>query len=171
MDPVDAIGMALTPGTVFNQQNKVFRSAKALAQFANVDQGEVLSLVAENLAERVTIRPSAKRPENGPLIALTEFIPDQPEHAVQVKIVGGNAVPVVIDQEALAGAEALMKKVEEIAENGDANDLAEALGALDAALEEDEYPIKVSEGDKLVNCFVGEPEMVGINDPDDEEVA
>ena len=143
MNAVDAIGMALTPGTVFNQQNKVFRSAKALAQFANVDQGEVLALVADNLAERVTIRPSTKRPENGPLIALTEFIPQQPEEAVLVKIVGGNAVePGGLGEEAdyniepgakvqevgLAvmaavgaagidgGAQALMAKVEEIAE-------------------------------------------------------
>ena len=176
MNPVDAIGMALTPGNVFNQQNKIFRSAKALAQFANVPQNEVLGLIADNLPDRVTIRPSAKRPGNGPLIALTEFIPDQVENAVQVKIVGGNAVDVdlgLFDQDALDGVEALMKKVEELdgAEGGDPNALAEAIGALDAALEEDEYPIKVSEGDKLVNCFVGEPEVVGVNDPDDEEVA
>ncbi|KKM08015.1 hypothetical protein LCGC14_1728070, partial [marine sediment metagenome] len=139
MNAVDAIGMALTPGTVFNQQNKVFRSAKALAQFANVDQGEVLALVADNLAERVTIRPSTKRPENGPLIALTEFIPQQPEEAVLVKIVGGNAVePGGLGEEADyniepgakvpevnfgglgdlpgGGAQALMAKVEEIAD-------------------------------------------------------
>ena len=133
MDAVDAIGMALTPGTVFNQQNKVFRSAKALAQFANVDQGEVLALVAENLADRVTIRPSNKRPENGPLIALTEFIPLQQENAVQVKIVGGNAVDpdglnvepgnpasagfgeMPIAHEPTGGAQALMAKVAEIA--------------------------------------------------------
>jgi hypothetical protein len=135
MDPVEAIGMALTPGTVFNQQNKVFRSAKALAQFANVDQGEVLSLVAENLAERVTIRPSAKRPENGPLIALTEFIADAAEPAL-VKIMGGNAV----EPDGLGvgdGSAALLQKVEEMTG--------------EAALEEDE--------------------VVGVNDPDDEEVA
>jgi hypothetical protein len=140
MDPVEAIGMALTPGTVFNQQNKVFRSAKALAQFANVDQGEVLSLVAENLAERVTIRPSAKRPENGPLIALTEFIADAAEPAL-VKIMGGNAIEpdglgVVADNN-IGGAAALLQKVEEMTG--------------EAALEEDE--------------------VVGANDPDDEEVA
>jgi hypothetical protein len=135
MDPVEAIGMALTPGTVFNQQNKVFRSAKALAQFANVNQGEVLALVADNLAERVTIRPSAKRPENGPLIALTEFIVDQAEPAL-VKIMGGNAV----EPDGLGigdGSAALLQKVEEMTG--------------EAALEEDE--------------------VVGMNDPDDEEVA
>jgi hypothetical protein len=122
MDAVDAIGMALTPGTVFNQQNKVFRSAKALAQFANVEQGAVLALVAEHLADRVTIRPSAKRPENGPLIALTEYIVDQAEPAL-VKIMGGNAVePDGLGVEAAGpgalgmdgGANALLQKVEEI---------------------------------------------------------
>jgi hypothetical protein len=119
MDPVEAIGMALTPGTVFNQQNKVFRSAKALAQFANVGQGDVLTLVAENLAERVTIRPSQKRPENGPLIALTEFIPDQAEPAL-VKIIGGNAIEIPVDESVAGnagmdgGAEALLQKVGEM---------------------------------------------------------
>jgi hypothetical protein len=119
--------MALTPGTVFNQQNKVFRSAKALAQFANVAQGEVLSLVAEHLAERVTIRPSAKRPENGPLIALTEYIVDQAEPAL-VKIMGGNAV----EADGLGvglpgdGGAALLQKVEEMTG--------------EAALEEDDDP-------------------------------
>lgn len=93
MNPLDALVMAMTPGTAFNQNNRVFRSAKALAQFANVEQGEVLELIANNLADRVTIRPSAKRPENGPLIALTEFIPLQAEaaEAPQVVIAGGNA--------------------------------------------------------------------------------
>ena len=148
MDAVDAIGMALTPGTVFNQQNKVFRSAKALAQFANVDQGEVLALVAENLADRVTIRPSNKRPENGPLIALTEFIPLQQENAVQVQIVGGNAIEpdglgvdplpaaggfgvLPIPHEA-DGAQALMAKVAAIANE-------------EQVLEEDDDPMDVAE--------------------------
>lgn len=91
MNPVDAIVMALTPGSPFNQNGKVFRSAKALAQFATIEQQEVLGLIAEHLADQVTIRPSAKRPENGPLIALTQFVPMQDEPA-QVQIVAGNAV-------------------------------------------------------------------------------
>lgn len=157
MDAVDAIGMALTPGTVFNQQNKVFRSAKALAQFANVDQGEVLALVAENLADRVTIRPSNKRPENGPLIALTEFIPLQQENAVQVQIVGGNAVEpdglgvqgaagfgkLPIPHEPNDGAQALMAKVAAIANE-------------EQVLEEDDDPMDVAEV------------VMGANAPDDE---
>lgn len=161
MDAVDAIGMALTPGTVFNQQNKVFRSAKALAQFANVDQGEVLALVAENLADRVTIRPSNKRPENGPLIALTEFIPLQQENAVQVKIVGGNAIEpdglgieegkpaaggfgvLPLPKEPDDGAQALMAKVAAIANE-------------EQVLEEDDDPMDVAEV------------VMGANAPDDE---
>jgi hypothetical protein len=128
MDPVDAIGMALTPGTVFNQQNKVFRSAKALAQFANVGQGDVLALVAENLADRVTIRPSAKRPENGPLIALTEFIPDQAEPAL-VKIMGGNVfeglaegAEEVAQPTLVENAEALMEAVQQVTGEMDEED-------------------------------------------------
>ena len=153
MDAVDAIGMALTPGTVFNQQNKVFRSAKALAQFANVTQGEVLALVAENLAERVTIRPSNKRPENGPLIALTEYIPQQEENAVLVKIVGGNAVEpdglgvLAEDLGMDGGAAALLAKVDAITGDG--------------ALEEDDAP------------GVGVHLAIDMEDdePDEEEVA
>lgn len=97
MNPVDAVVTALTPGSVFNQNGKVFRSAKALAQFASVEQKEILGLIAEHLADQVTIRPSAKRPENGPLIALTQFVPDQEEPAV-VKIVAGNAVEANVEE-------------------------------------------------------------------------
>lgn len=104
MHPVDAIVMALSPGSPFNQNGKVFRSAKSLAQFASIPQNEVLGLVAENLADRVTIRPSAKHPENGPLIALTEFIPAQQEHpeAPQIQILAGNAVAQGQNEELLA---------------------------------------------------------------------
>lgn len=100
MNPVDAIVMALTPGSAFNQAGKVFRSAKALSQFATIEQQEVLGLVAEHLADQVTIRPSAKRPENGPLIALTQFVPMQDEPA-QVQIVAGNAVAPADEEVAL----------------------------------------------------------------------
>ena len=146
MDPVDAIGMALTPGTVFNQQNKVFRSAKALAQFASIPQNEVMGLVADNLADRVTIRPSAKRPENGPLIALTEFIPDQEEPAL-VKIMGGNAFA----QNVIGGAGEVAQPT--MVENAEA-----LLNAVQGHLDEDEAPI-----DEFTE--------VGVDDPDDEEVA
>jgi hypothetical protein len=135
--------MALTPGTPFNQQNKVFRSAKALAQFCGEDvgQADVLGIIAENLADRVTIRPSAKRPENGPLIALTEFIPVQEEGAVQVKIVGGNAVEEMIEGDpALAPAEGVeVATPEQIMEN---------LGNL--ALEAEEAgPVDIDEDDEI----------------------
>lgn len=157
MDAVDAIGMALTPGTVFNQQNKVFRSAKALAQFANVAQTEVLGLIAEHLADRVTIRPSQKRPENGPLIALTEYIPDAAEPAL-VQIMGGNAVmgmdeaaaPVIGQEGLMDGAQALLEKVQKIT------------GAMD---EDDDVDPEMA--DEAVEF----EDVVGINDPDDEEVA
>lgn len=149
MNPVDAIGMALTPGSVFNQQNKIFRSAKALAQFSNVPQNEVLGLIADNLADRVTIRPSQKRPENGPLVALTEFLPLQEEPAL-VKIMGGNAV----DDQPILGhhAEVGMAHV-----GGAANALMEKVNAITGEMEEDDEPLM--------------EEVVGEDDPDDEEVA
>jgi len=95
INPVDAIGMALTPGTIFNQGGNIWRSASALGQFAALGSREVLALIVAHLSDKVTIRPSAKNPQNGPLIALTEFIPDDlvdGEGVVQVKIMGGNAV-------------------------------------------------------------------------------
>lgn len=94
MNPVDAIITALTPGSLFNQSGKVFRSTKALAQFAGVEQNEILELLQDNLADQVTIRPSAKRPENGPLVALTAHLPEQAENpeGPQVQIMAGNAV-------------------------------------------------------------------------------
>jgi hypothetical protein len=165
MNPVDALGMALTPGSVFNQQNKIFRSAKALAQFANVPQNEVLGLIADNLADRVTIRPSQKRPENGPLIALTEYLPLQEEPAL-VKIMGGNAVedqPILGHAAAVGmahvadgiagGAEALMAKVNAITGQMDEDD--ELIGEPSYADEPDDEEVLA----------------IGIDDPNDEEVA
>ena len=95
MNPVDAVVQALTPGSLFNQNGRIFRSAKALAQFAGTDHGGLLEILEGNLAEQVTVRPKAKRPENGFLVALKENVPDQQEPAEgpQVKVVGGNAVP------------------------------------------------------------------------------
>jgi hypothetical protein len=102
---ISAIGKALTPGSFFNQQGKIFRHAHTLAQFAGVSQGEVLELLEAHLDDRVTIRPSAKHPEKGPLIALTEFLPDQ-EEVVQVQIVGGNAFAGQDPDDAVADDEA-----------------------------------------------------------------
>ncbi len=128
LNPVDAIGMALTPGSIFNQQNRVFRSAAALAQFASIEPSEVLGLIAESLADRVTIRPSVKHPENGPLIALTEYLPDMPEEAVElVKIVAGNMIEsadegdVVVTDVTDGAAEALQKHIGEQPEAPDEN--------------------------------------------------
>jgi hypothetical protein len=95
MNPIEAITMALTPGTPLNQQNKVFRSVKALSQFANLDEGETLAAIVAELHDRVTIRPSNKRPQNGPLVALTEHIPPAEEGGPGVgpiAIMAGNAV-------------------------------------------------------------------------------
>lgn len=172
MDAVEAIGMALTPGTVFNQQNKVFRSAKALAQFANVPQNEVLGLIADNLADRVTIRPSAKRPESGPLIALTEFLPLQEEPAL-VQIIGGNAVePEGMGVEAGAPAAGGFGVMPLGVEAGGAAALMQKVNAITGHLDEDDQPDEDPPGYHLLD-EKGDEEVVAVefNGPNDEEVA
>lgn len=147
MNPVNAIEKALTPGSLFNQHGKIFRSAAALGQFAGLNIQEVLHLVDENLADRVTIRPSQRHPENGPLIALTECIPDQPEEgAVQVKVVGGNAV---------AGAE------EEPVVVGEAED-DDLFGDIEVEAEEEFDPIKVLSETTAAVQGKTTPELFGV---------
>lgn len=97
MNPNDSIIMALTPGTPFNAQNKVWRSLATLAQFARIPAAEVQDLLAGDLAEQVICRPS-KHPEKGFLVALKAHVPAAPEN--QVQILGGPAV--VVAHKALA---------------------------------------------------------------------
>jgi hypothetical protein len=100
MNAQDAIHQALSPGTMLNQRNKVWRSVSALGQFADLDNLEVLETLNAHFADVVTIRPNVAHPDNGPLVALIEHIPPgevpeeavDPEAPVQVHALGGNAV-------------------------------------------------------------------------------
>ncbi len=100
--PLDAITMALTPGSPFNQTENPWRSAGALGQFAGISQGAVLALVVGEIMELITIKPSARHPERGPLIALTEFTVEEDGAGVaQMKIMAGTAVDGGSAEEAL----------------------------------------------------------------------
>ena len=101
MNSRDAILKALTPNDMFNQKGLVWRSISTLAQFAFVEQGEVLGILDEHFQGLVSVRPNGKCPENGPLVALNEHIANEPAdvfpgRAPQVAIMGGNAVAAAI---------------------------------------------------------------------------
>ena len=78
MNSRDAIMKALTPNDMFNQKGLVWRSIRTLAQFASVEQEEVLGILDEHFQGLVSVRPNGKHPENGPLVALDEHVPDEP---------------------------------------------------------------------------------------------
>jgi hypothetical protein len=93
---------ALTPDDMFNQKGLTWRSISTLAQFATVEQEEVLGILDEHFQGMISVRPNGKHPENGPLVALNEHIPNEPadappEGAPQVVIMGGNAVAAAIE--------------------------------------------------------------------------
>jgi hypothetical protein len=87
MNPRDAIILALTPGTPFNDKGLVFRSADALGAFAGIETAEVMDLLVGDLAQLVTCKPSKKN--KGVMVALKAQLQAQP--AAQVKIAGGPA--------------------------------------------------------------------------------
>ncbi len=94
MNSRDAIMKALTPGDMLNQKGLAWRSIRSLGQFASVEQEDVLGLLDEHFQGLVSVRPNAKHPEHGPLVALIEYLPQDPEVGaeVQVAVVGGPAV-------------------------------------------------------------------------------
>lgn len=87
MNPRDAIILALTPGTPFNDKGLVFRSADALGAFAGIETAEVMDLLVGDLAQLVTCKPSKKN--KGVMVALKAQLQANP--AAQVKIAGGPA--------------------------------------------------------------------------------
>ncbi len=102
MNSRDAIMKALTPNDMFNQKALVWRSTSTLAQFATVKQEEVLVILDEHFQGLISVRPNGKHPENGPLVALNEHIPNEPadappEGAPQIVIMAGNAVAAAIE--------------------------------------------------------------------------
>jgi hypothetical protein len=98
VNATDKIITALTPGSIFNRNGKVFRSISSLAQFAGLEEAEVLELLNGDLTDVVTCKPSKKG--KGILVALTAQIPgpeviladlDQPLEPVAV--VAGPVAP------------------------------------------------------------------------------
>lgn len=86
MNPRDAIILALTPGTPFNEKGLVFRSAATLGAFAGIEPGEVLDLLVGDLGPLVTCKPSKKN--KGVMVALKDQLQNR---AVPIKIAGGPA--------------------------------------------------------------------------------
>jgi hypothetical protein len=105
MNSRDAIMKALTPDDMFNQKGLVWRSTSTLAQFASVEQAEVLVILDEHFQGLVSVRPNGKHPENGPLVALNAHIhPDPPAVEPQVVALGANAVGAAIEGVVAAAA-------------------------------------------------------------------
>lgn len=112
MNPRDAIIMALTPGSPFNEKGLIFRSTQTLGAFAGIEPAEVLDLVAGDLSQDVSCKPSKKG--KGIMVALKAQLAAQP--AAPIKIAGGpafNAPLVAAAKEALA----LNAPVDELEEN------------------------------------------------------
>lgn len=87
MHPNDIIISCLTPGSVFNQQEKTWRSLKTLVAFTNLTHAEVLGILHGDLAGMVTLKPS-KKFLGSILVALKQYVQAEgPPHLVA----GGNA--------------------------------------------------------------------------------
>lgn len=110
MNTTDKIITALTPGSIFNRNGLVFRSAKSLAEFAGVPEDEVLALLNGDLAQMVTCKPSKKG--KGILVALTAMVEAQAQAnqeaanapAVVAAIPVGPGAPIIEEEEAVADA-------------------------------------------------------------------
>ena len=73
MNTTDKLVTALTPGSIFNRNGLIFRSVGSLAEFAGMEENEVLELLNGDMAQIVTCKPSKKG--KGILVALTDQIP------------------------------------------------------------------------------------------------
>jgi hypothetical protein len=71
MNTNDRIITALTPGSIFNRKGHVFRSLKALADFAELETAELVDLLNGELAPMLTCKPSTQKGKGGILVALT----------------------------------------------------------------------------------------------------
>lgn len=93
MNPRDAIIMALTPGSPFNEKGLIYRSTQTLGAFAGIEAGEVLDLIAGDLSAMVSCKPSKKG--KGIMVALKAQLQAQP--VAPLKVAGGPAfnVPLV----------------------------------------------------------------------------
>jgi hypothetical protein len=110
VNTTDKIVTALTPGSIFNRNGLVFRSAKSLAEFSGITEDEVLATLNGDLAVLVTCKPSKKG--KGILVALTAI------HEAQQQAEAMAAdVPVVVVAVPV-GPGAPIIEVEEVAADG-----------------------------------------------------
>lgn len=93
MNTQDIIITVLSFGTPFNPHNKVFRTVTTLASFCNLENEEVLELLAGDLSNLVVCKPSTKG--KGILVALQVNVPDLAEDP-QIAIAGGPALNVSV---------------------------------------------------------------------------
>lgn len=73
MNPQDIIVTALTPGSPFNEKGMIYRSVESLSAIVGLPTGEVMGLLAGDLAGMVSCKPSKKG--KGLLVALKANIP------------------------------------------------------------------------------------------------
>jgi len=95
MNPQDAIMMALTPGSPFNPKGLVFRTASSLCAFSGQSMDRVLDILAGDLSQIVTMKPSKKNPQV--LMVARRDLAEELEKkklaakaAAPIKVIGGN---------------------------------------------------------------------------------
>jgi len=117
MNPQDIIITALTPHSAFNPNGKTWRRLDTLAEFTGLESGDVLELLAGDLAAAVACKASQKG--KGVLVALKENLPEagQPQ---QVAVAGGPAFqpdePEQAEENAGAAEAVAEEPAEEVAE-------------------------------------------------------
>lgn len=107
----DIIISVLTPGSPFNRKEKVWRSLETLATYTGLFAGEVLGILAGDLANQVCTKIS-KEPGKV-LVALKSQLPEPGVEDVQIHVIAGNAQveaapiedPDILGVEALQDAE------------------------------------------------------------------
>ena len=91
MNVNDKIVTALTPGSFFNRKGLIFRSLRALSEFAGVDPEGLLEVLNGELAAVVTCKASGKG--KGILVALTAHIPEGAQEVPDAEQAPGNVKP------------------------------------------------------------------------------
>lgn len=71
MNNQDIIITALTPGSPFNANNKIWRSVSTLSTFCECEPSDILEIIAGDLGQQVTCKPSTKG--KGILVALRDL--------------------------------------------------------------------------------------------------
>jgi hypothetical protein len=70
MNATDRVITALTPGTIFNKAEKIYRSLDSLSKFAGLSEDETIALLSGDLVDLVTCKPA--KDQQTILVALIE---------------------------------------------------------------------------------------------------